>query len=341
MNRFAAWSMGGQLDDPAGRYRLIYGERPKACSAGALRFVHLSVQDACHPPSQWDPRRTWDMAVERCNGWMRDAEGRKIHGWGAQGNDRYLVDLGKEGPWAETVGQCEHASITTCEASGLHLDDLSTRCFFTTAHGRYDRVAYERNAYAIARATKHPTSRSGWKLFYTPLSMMLGNGAGTFVKMEGFRFSPWALGEGWSGMPSMPFTWHDWWASPASPGRKGLYGIQHLEAVGLTPVIEAQYSGAWDAETRERYATIAVATACLAERTYVAVHEEYVWRDPYWSRAHDLAVRLGEPIAGAKLRARGTWARRFEHGTVVVNPTDVDVRGVAPYSAAILIGTEG
>jgi hypothetical protein len=120
-----------------------------------------------------------------------------------------------------------------------------------------------------------------------------------------------------------------------------LFGIQHLEAAGLTPVIEAQYEPGWDEAARERYAMIAVVTACLAERALVAVHEEYSWLDPYWSQAHNLASQLGEPIAGAKLRLRGTWARRFEHGTAVMNPTDADVRGVSAHSAAIVIGAGG
>ncbi len=340
MNRFAAWSMGKKLDDQAGRYRLIYGEQPTACAAEALRFVHLSVQDACYPPSKWDPRRSWDRFVYDNDLWMRDSAGGLIQGWGHHGNSRYVVDLGKEGPWAETVGLCEHIARTMCKASGLHLDDVSKRCFFSAAQGRHDRASYERNAYAIARVTTQPTSRSGWKLFYTPLAMLRAAGVGAFIKMEGFRFAPWAQGQGWSGPPEKPFTWYDWWSSPGSPGREGLYGIQHLEAAGLTPVIEAQYSETWDAETRERYAMIAVVTACLAERALVAVHEEYVWSDPYWSRAHNLALQLGEPIAPAKLRPKGTWARRFENGNVVMNPTDTDVRGVPPHSAAIRIGVE-
>jgi len=331
MDRFAAWSLGKPLDDPKERYSLLYATQPAHARPGIPRFVHVGTQDANDPPNEWEPRKTWDEFVGDNDLWVRDGSGKRFHGWGPPDSGRYVVDLSKPVPWAATIMQCEQAA-RQIGCAGIHLDTISRNCHWKEARPHIqDQALYENHARLICDTVTSPSSCSGWKQYYTNLAMLRKF---DFIKYEGFRFSPDFDHPGWGGPRGAPFTWEDWFVCRKTPR---CFGIMELVSRGRMPVIEAQYDPDWDDAKRERYATIAVVTACLAN-CYVAVHEDHVWRAPYWSGAHEKALKLGNPESGMPIRSRvGTWHRSFEHGEVMMNPTPKRVAGVEPNQAAILV----
>ncbi len=335
MNRFSAWNMGAvrSIRDGVGHYRLFVGKMPLACAPDALMFNELSVLDADDPPLTHDPRATWDRFVAQHDAWMRRRDGSRIHGWGQVGNGRWAVDLSKPLPWADAIRECE-TKVRAKGASGLHLDAIMHRPFWARCDGCHDPDAYSRNAHALAEATSSPSMGGGPNEYYSPLSMISHF---DYVKLEGFRFHPTCFtpGDGWSG-EGAPKTWHTWWEGRPDPRQ---YGIVELEAQGIVPVIQALYDPAWDDEKIRRYTTIAVATACLAERALVAVHEQRGGVcDPIWTGAHDLAWSLRDPLGPAEKTPSGTWRRRFSNGVVSVNPQGFAVGPIEPHSARIDVG---
>jgi len=328
VHRFAAWYLGGN-PETSGPYTLLYGNKPKTCALGVTRFVQLSVQDATDPADKWEPRKTWDEFVAKHDLWMRDDKGNKIHGWGKADNGRYVVDLSKSTDWPSIITECE-AKARKAGASGIAYDDLSVRCFFSAADGRYGKAAWHRNALRIATASAQPNSISGWKEFYTPMELLWSF---TYAKMEGFRFAPDFGGKGWSGPAGAPFTWDTWWHGVRIPE---LYGIRRLQAAGIIPVIEACVDPGWSNDAQDRYARMAVVTACLAD-CYVALHEQYQWDEPWLTPWHDDAAKLGDPEGEHIERPSGVWVRNYENGRVLLNPTDHEVKGLRAHDAKIVV----
>lgn len=329
MNRFAAWSMGTRLDDPEGRYRVVYGQQPTRCAEGALVFNELSIQDAEQPPVAWQPRKTWDNIVGDANAWLRRAGGYMIHGWGQPGNNRFAVNLGANLPWPTIVAECQRRAREANRADGIHMDDLAVRSHFDPKGKWHDRDKWRVNVEQMVGPVTGPSSCSGWKEFYTPLDLLRRF---SYVKMEGFRFAPrFAGSEGWSGPASDRFTWETWWG-----GRDGFYGIRILESFGITPVIEASYDPRWSKKKRDAYALISVVTACLADRALLAYHEAKKWDEPVWTDAHEKAWRLRG--ANRPCYKNGpVWCREFYNGHVVMNPTTRAVGNCAAHSGMIVL----
>jgi len=332
MNRFWAVRFGSSgIADPEGKYRMIIGVRGTPCAPDCLRLSQNAVQDANDPPSKWEPARTWDQFVAANNLWMRDSRGNRYIGWGHKAG-RYVVDLSRLADWERVV--CDMlVAARRVGYDGIQLDDAHEQLFlgFGVPPGCWNPRAWRDNVRKIVRAGAGPkNAMSGWwKVGYTTPESFRGYG---YTKIEGFRFAPRFWNRGWGGPPENPKTWDTYWGGDAQH-----LGIMGLEEMGCVPLIEAQYDPAWKAADYRDYSLMAVVTACLADKALLAFHEDHLWTTPVWTDAHEQAWRLGNPTAGARLRKTGAWARPFEHGHVVLNPTDTDVVECPAHSGRVVV----
>ena len=333
MNRFWAVRFGSTgIPDPEGRYRLVIGVRGEPHAPDCLRLAQQAVQDADDPPGRWS--LGWGEFVAAHNLWMRDSRGNRFPGWGRRPG-RYVVDLSLPAPWERVIADMLAASKPTYD--GIQLDDAKEILFlgFGVPVGCWDPRKWRENVRRIVAAGAGPkNAMSGWWEYgYTRPESFAGYG---YTKMEGFRFAPRFWIPGWGGMAEHPKTWETWWQG--DPQHLGILGLEEL---GVTPLIEAQYEPSWDLETYKEYALVAVVTACLADKALLAFHPNHDWGTVTWTSAHDMAWRLGEPTAPARLRRTGAWARQFEHGHVVMNPTDDYVPEAPAHSARIYLKETG